>query len=184
MNPDETEGTRWGLIDMESGEITPVAMIEDKPGRWDRVYGKALANMLEAGGEEKTRIIAYLIRNRDYKNVVMASIREIAEAANCSTKTVSRTLKALSDRNFIHRLRHGVIMFSPHVIRTGKDTAGLVVLRKWKDATQEVCDENSETDEADRRDGGSDSIPRIRSNRLSGRKLAASSAGSEALHAD
>lgn len=168
MMNNETAEAEWGLINFKTGETINVAMIEDKPGRWDRVYGKALANMLDAGGEEKSRVIAYLIRNRDYKNVVMASIREIAESTGVSTKTVNRTLTALQDKNFIHRLRQGVIMFSPHVIRTGKDTAGLVVLRQWKDCTEESNNEHprSQTSKVSDRAGEVGQVSRVGGNRF------------------
>ena len=179
MNEDKTAESEWGLINFKTGETINVAMIEDKPGRWDRVYGKALANMLDAGGEEKSRVIAYLIRHRDYKNVVMSSIREIAEATKVSTKTVNRTLTALQDKNFIHRLRQGVIMFSPHVIRTGKDTAGLVVLRQWKDCTEEVYDEDSRNVSVDKRDVELDSVPRVGSNRFESIGIATASTGAQ-----
>lgn len=184
MPTNVTDEAQYGLIDMATGEITPIELIEDRPDRWDRVYGKALANMLDAGGEERAKVIAYLVRHRDYKNVVLATVREISDKTGVSTRTTLRTLKALEEKNFIHRLRHGVIMFSPHVIRTGRDTAGLAVLRRWKDATEEVCDEEAKTDEADRRDGGSDSIPRIRSNRLASRKSVGASSGSETMRVD
>lgn len=174
MRTIETTEAQYGLIDMATGEITPIEVIEGRPGRWDRVYGKALADMLDAGGEEKTRVIAYLVRNRDYKNVVMASVRKIAEETSVSTKTVTRTLKALAEQNFIHRLQNGVIMFSPHVIRTGRDTAGLAVLRRWKDSTEEVRDEHTtEVDESDRRDDEPDTVSRTGTNRFEGIGLAA-----------
>ena len=181
MSANVSDNVQYGIIDMATGEITPIELIEDKPGRWDRVYGKALANMLEASGEERVKIIAYLVRHRDYKNVVIASVRDISEATGCSTRTVLRTLKALDEKNFIHRLRNSVIMFSPHVIRTGRDTAGLAVLRRWKDSTEEVQNEHSENDNFDTRDGGTDSVPRTGGNRFEGIGIAAAGENSTAL---
>lgn len=172
----ETEESPYSLMDNRTGEIIPIDVIEDKPGRWDRVYGKALADMLEHGGSG-AKIIAFLVRNRDYKNVVMASVREIANKADVSTRTAMRTLKSLEDKNFIIRLRPGVIMFSPHVIRTGKNTAGLAVLRRWKDVTEEVSDEHPRNRDAglDPGDDEADSVPRTRSSRFEGIGLAAAS---------
>lgn len=131
-----TEPTNWGIINMDSGEITPVDRMDEKPGRWDKVYGKQLANMLEAGGEDRARVIAALVRNKDMANFVHLTVTELATKAKVSTKTVHRTLKALEDKNFIHRIRNGKLMFSPHVINRGDTSMGLAVITMWKQETE------------------------------------------------
>lgn len=125
---------RYGIVDLKTGQVTKIPVYEAKKReRWDKVYAKTLADMLDLSSEPKTKVIAYLIRNKDYKNVCMATVRKIAEETGISTKTVQRTLKVLQDNNFIIRLQNGAVMFSPHVMRTGHNAGGMAVLRMWND---------------------------------------------------
>jgi hypothetical protein len=136
MRDFDTPESDYGLINMKTGEITPMDVVEDKPGRWDRVYGKALAMMLNESGEQRTRVIACLVAKRDKLNFIHCTISEIAKSARVSTKTVNRTLLELEAKNFIHRIRNGKLMFSPNIIRTGENSAGLMVVSMWKKETE------------------------------------------------
>lgn len=133
--PETTSDDTYGIINLKTGEIEPVSVYEDKrKERWDKVWAKTLAELLDMSGESRTKVIAYLIRNKDHKNVIMATIRKIAEDTGISAKTVNRTLLQLEKANFILRLQNGAIMFSPHIIQPGKSWQGVAVLRRWNDA--------------------------------------------------
>lgn len=135
MQEFDTTECDYGLIDMKTGEVTPMDIVRNVPGRWDKVYGKALAMMLNSSGEQRTLVIAALIAKRDKLNFIHSTISEIAKSAGVSTKTVNRTLKELEAKNFIHRIRNGKLMFSPNVIRTGENSVGLMVVSMWEKET-------------------------------------------------
>jgi len=128
---DTKKDDRWGLINLDTGEVTDIDRVDMPAARWEKAYGKAIANMLDASGEDRARVIATLIRKRDAANFIHLTVSEIAAKSNVSTKTVHRTLKALEDKNFIHRIRNGRLMFSPHVIRRGETSQGLAVVTMW-----------------------------------------------------
>jgi predicted transcriptional regulator len=135
MTTEYKKDPEYGIIHLATGRIEPIDVYEAKERySWERVYAKTLVDMLDMTGESQTKIIAYLIKHKDYKNVVAATVRKIADETNCSTRTVQRTLKQLLDSDFLHRLQNGLIMFSPHVMRTGRDKAGMAVVRRWNDA--------------------------------------------------
>jgi len=123
---------QWGLYEYETGEITPIDRTDTDPRRWDRAWGHALASMLDAGGEDRARVIATMMRKKDMANYVHLTIAELAQKSKVSTKTVTRTLKALEDKNFIKRIRNGKLMFSPHVMRRGETSQGLAVVTMWE----------------------------------------------------
>jgi predicted transcriptional regulator len=125
------------LLNVKTGAIEPIDRIDASPQRWDKAWGKALADMLDAGGEDRARVIATLIRKRDLMNFVHLTIKEIADRSKVSTKTVHRTLQALEDKGFIHRIRNGKLMFSPHVIRRGKNSMGMAVVTIWEQQKNE-----------------------------------------------
>lgn len=131
--PESTSDDRYQIIDMVTGEIEPIKVYEKKgTERWDKVWAQSLADLLDLSGESRTKIIAYLIRKKDGKNVILATIRRIAEETEVSTKTVNRTLLKLEEAKFIIRLQNGAIMFSPHIIQPGKSWQGVAVMRRWK----------------------------------------------------
>ena len=92
--------------------------------------------MLEVTGNEKTKIIAYMIKNKDYQNRVAETVRSIAEATGVSSKTVNRTLKLLQDNNYLHKVRNGLWRFSPHIMVNGKAQVGAAVFRYWDDENE------------------------------------------------
>ena len=122
------------LINNETGEVYPIDVLH-KPGaaRWEKVYAKSLADMLEITGDEKTQVIAYLIRKKDYQNRVIATMREIADSTGVSLKTVNRTMQTLKKNNYILKIRNGLWRFSPHVMMNGKASIGAAVIRMYDD---------------------------------------------------
>jgi len=126
---------KYAIVDLETGETQPIPVYDNSKGeRWDKAWAKTLAELLELSGESRTKIIAYMLRNKDYKNVVIATVRKIADELEISTKTVHRTLLQMEKANFINRLQSGVIMFSPHICQPGQKYAGIAVMRRWSKA--------------------------------------------------
>lgn len=130
MDPNEDQ---WYMINPTNDQgFIPVDMVKDSDKRWDKAWGHSIAAMLDAGGEDKARVIAVLFRKKDYHNYINLTMAEIGKYAKVSTKTVSRTLKALEDKGFIVRVRNGRIMLSPNVINRGSRSHGMAVLTMWK----------------------------------------------------
>lgn len=132
-NSEDHKDDEYGIINMRTGKIQDIKVYEDPTNkRWDKVWAKTLAELLELSGETRTCIIAYLLRNKNYENVILATVRKIADEVGVSTKTVNKTLLQMQNAGFIHRLHNGVIMFSPHIIQPGKSWRGVAVMRRWK----------------------------------------------------
>jgi len=120
------------LVNRNTGEEYEIDILYDpKATRWEKVFATNLANMLQIVGDEKTQVISYLIKQKDYLNIVNATIDEIAEGANVSGKTVSRVLNVLRKANFLHKVRNGKWRFSPHVMRHGKASIGAAVIKLY-----------------------------------------------------
>jgi DNA-binding HxlR family transcriptional regulator len=123
----------WQLIHRETGEVRDLITFEDtsKRERWDKVYARSLADVLNLVGDEKTKIIAYLIRSMDHQNRIVASMRSISQATEISTTTVNKTLQILQKHNYLHKVQNGVWRFSPHVMMRGNSKFGAAVIRSW-----------------------------------------------------
>lgn len=124
----------WQMINKRTGEVLELVAFADtgKKERWEKVYAKSLCDMLDITGDEKTKVIAYMIKHKDYENRVMKTIRAIAEDTGVSTKTVNRTLTLLQKNNYLHKLQNGLWRFSPHVMVNGKSQVGGAVFRYWE----------------------------------------------------
>ena len=132
-NSEDHKDDEYGIINLRTGKIQDIKIYEDPTSkRWDKVWAKTLAELLELTGESRTRIIAYLLRKKNYENVILATVRKIADDVGVSSKTVNKTLLQMQEAGFIHRLHNGVIMFSPHIIQPGKSWRGVAVMRRWK----------------------------------------------------
>jgi len=97
---------RYGIINLDTGEIEPIDVYVGKVDQWERVYAKTLVDMLNITGEAQTKIIAYMIKNKDYKNVVMGTVRSIAADTGCSTRTVQRTITTLMSNEYLVKLQN------------------------------------------------------------------------------
>jgi hypothetical protein len=123
----------WQLLNKKTGEVKDLMVMENKSKRerWEKVYARSLCDLLETAGDERTKVIAYMIRNKDYENRVSETVRSISEATGVSTKTVNRTLTAMREKNFLIKIRNGLWRFSPHVMVTGNKGYGAAVIRRW-----------------------------------------------------
>lgn len=120
------------LIHTETGQRWPIdALMDNQTGKWQKVFSLQLCRMLNLVGDEKTRVVTFLIKRKDYMNFVTVTVREIAEEVKVSTKTVARVMKTLQNHNFIHKVRNGKYQFSPHVMRHGSRNIGAAVITMY-----------------------------------------------------
>jgi DNA-binding transcriptional regulator YhcF (GntR family) len=123
----------WQLVNKKTGEVRDlVAFTDDKKERWEKVYAKNLAELLNIAGDERTQVIAYLIKEKDYKNRVMGTIRSVAKETGVSTATVNRTFQILQENNFLHKIQNGFWRFSPHIMVNGSHATMMATLREWE----------------------------------------------------
>lgn len=120
------------IINMDTGEIVPFDQLV-VPGqqRWDKVYPKNLARMMDMFGDEKMKVVAHLIRKKDTMNMIAATMREIAESTGVSLTTVNKVLKIMQQKDFIRKLRGGKWILSPRVICGGKQSIGMATINYY-----------------------------------------------------
>lgn len=126
----------WQLVNKITGEVRDLVLFEGKRERWEKVYAKSLADMLELTGDEKTKVIAYLLKVKDYENRVMETVRSVAEATGVSKTTVNKMFATLQEHNCMHKIRNGLWRFSPHIMVNGKSAVGAAVYRSWDKESQ------------------------------------------------
>lgn len=121
------------LINMTTGEEIPLDTLisSEKAERWDKVYTKQLARMLDCIGDEKMRVISFLLRKKDSLNVVSATMREMAEATKVSTNTVNKVMKSMQEGDYIHKIRGGKWRLNPRLISNGKHSMAMATINYY-----------------------------------------------------
>ncbi|MCP4487714.1 MAG: hypothetical protein GY820_10420 [Gammaproteobacteria bacterium] len=135
----------WRLYNVKTGEIVEdIDIFEDmNPNlRWDKIYAKEFADMLDLSGESRTAILAYLLRNKDHRNLIIATQGMIAKETGTSIKTVNRTVKQMIQAGYLTRPQNGVLLLSPYVIRPGAMKSGMAVVRRWSDSQEQDYEES------------------------------------------
>lgn len=135
MNDDQINVSEdWSLINNKTGEVKPIVLVESgKRERWQKVWAKSLADIMDLTGDEKTKVLAYLIKVKDYENRVIETVRSVADATGVSKTTVNAMFKLLQEHNCLHRIRNGLWRFSPHIMVNGHGAVGAAVFRSWAD---------------------------------------------------
>ena len=73
-------------------------------------------------------------RSSDSNNLLPMTQRQIANKSGISYQTVSRTLQALIDSNFLQRINQGAYRVNPDVLFKGGKTARMNVLLQYHES--------------------------------------------------
>ena len=121
------------LLNMHTGETHSLDLVHgsDKPDRWDKVYTKNLARMLDILGDEKMKVIAYLLRRKDQFNAVNTTTKEISESTGVSMATVNRVMKKMQDHDYLHKVRNGKWRLSPRIVCNGSNSIGMATINYY-----------------------------------------------------
>jgi DNA-binding transcriptional regulator YhcF (GntR family) len=96
-----------------------VIRIEDADFNFDKFWVGQLLTAIDEFGSQKTKLLLYLIQNRERSNnAIIKTVRELEAATGISKDTICKTLKILETHGIIKR-KTGVIFISPNVIFRG-----------------------------------------------------------------
>jgi hypothetical protein len=129
FNPDT-----YMVIDRITGEeIDITVFVEDaRKSGWEKAYAGMLASYINCCGAQSANFLAWMLRNRDGKNMIQGTQREISSESNVSLSVVSKVMKTLTDQGLIRQVRSGCYMVSPKMIRNGETKRGVMLLKLWE----------------------------------------------------
>jgi len=135
VRPDYFNPDTYAVIDKITGEEVDVSIFieEVKSGYWEKAYAKTLADYIKIGGTGSATVLAYLLRTKNSDNLVLATRDEMIKGSGASRGTVSKVIKALTEKGFLKLIRSGCYMISPKLIRHGSNTRGAMLLRLWSE---------------------------------------------------
>lgn len=127
-----TEDT-YTMINDRTGEAVPVDMfIERIPKEyWERAYAKVLAEYIGVAGTATNNVLAWLISNKDANNRIVGTFSLIAEECDTTVPTVSTLFQKLYKKELLKKVRNGVYMLSPSLLRHGNQNKGAIMFKQW-----------------------------------------------------
>jgi DNA-binding MarR family transcriptional regulator len=94
-------------------------------------YLTTIMSLIETLGNRKMMVVKYILGKMDIgSNVLVITVREIAEETGISNKTVIETLQLLENAKIIQR-RTGAIMLSPQLLHKGRKPREQALLTRF-----------------------------------------------------
>ncbi len=133
-------------INAATGELEEfeVTKIEERDFNFTKVWIRNFVATLDIVGNRKTKLVYWIIDNLNHNNQLVCTNRQMAEESGVSLATVSTTMKALQDANFLKKQANGVYIINPDIIFKGSKRSRLNVLNQFTELgaeQKEVTDE-------------------------------------------
>ena len=125
-------------INANTGELEDfhVKSLQDRDFNFTKVWLNSILQTLDMLGNQKTKVAYHIIDNLNKENQYIGTQRQIAEKTGISLKTVSVTMKALLNADFLRNLNSGVYCVNPDVLFKGTRPARLNVLQQYNKAEE------------------------------------------------
>jgi predicted transcriptional regulator len=122
-------------LNTNTGELEEfqVTDIEERDFNFSKVWIRNFVATLDIVGNQKTRLVYWIIDHLNRENQLIATNRQMVEQTNISLQTVSVTMKALQDANFLRRSMNGVYTINPDIVFKGSKTARLNILNRYQE---------------------------------------------------
>ena len=135
---DKHKVSDWQAINKVTGEVMELDVLQVKEGgSWNKVFIKEFAYMIGLAGSGASKVLGVMLEQKNAKNEMHGTQREIAEMAGVSVSLVNKTFKALIDGGCLRQIRCGSYIFNPNVITYGNAGNRIAILRVWVGLTAE-----------------------------------------------
>lgn len=130
-------------INKEDGSVEEfnVVKMEDRDFNFTKIWIGHIISALDAVGNQKIKVVTFLLENMTNDNLLIFKQAEIAKKAKVSIQTVSSTMKLLMEANIIKKKSPGLYVFNPNCIFKGSHKKRMNVLLQYeqidKDQSQE-----------------------------------------------
>ena len=131
-------------INARTGEVQEmvVSEIEERDFNFSKVWMRNFIATLDLVGNKKTKVCYWIIDNINSENMLIGTLRQIADKTNTSLETVRITMDVLLQADFLRRKSQGVFMLNPDSVFKGRRDKRLNILNQYYDCPKtEITDE-------------------------------------------
>lgn len=127
------------LLDQDTGEEIETQVVERTVGDagFHKVWLHHILDVVDQVGNQKMKVLMWLLTNADSKNQVLATQAEIAAGAGVSERTVSSLLRILKAANIITETRRTLWRLNPSVVFQGSHERRVNVLVRYTNEREE-----------------------------------------------
>lgn len=121
------------FIDADTGEVVEmnVTDIEERDANFHKIWLGHMLESLDMIGNQKIRVAMFIMNNINRDNEFLMTYRGIQDETGISLQTISDTMKALQESDFLQKVRNGYYRINPDVIYKGGKSDRLNVLLKY-----------------------------------------------------
>jgi hypothetical protein len=122
------------FINAQTGEVhtMQVTTIEDRDANFHKIWLGHMLESLDMIGNQKIRVAMFILNNINKDNEFIMTYRVIADKTGISLQTITETMKALQDSNFIKKIRNGYYRLNPEVIFKGGKNNRMEILIRYQ----------------------------------------------------
>ena len=137
-------------INPNTGELEDfqVVSMEDRDFDFHKIWLGHIINSLDLIGNQKTRLAFWILDHLDRENKLTMTYRQISEKTGISLDTVSKTMKSLTESNFLQRINQGAYRINPDMDFKGSRKARLNVLYQYN----QTATDNKATNQEDEKE--------------------------------
>lgn len=110
-----------------------VTQIEERDFNFSKVWIRNFVATLDLVGNQKTKLVYWIIDHLNKENQLIYTNRQLESETGISLKTVSITMKALQDANFLKKQSNGVYIINPDILFKGSKGARMNVLNQYSE---------------------------------------------------
>lgn len=110
-----------------------VISIEERDANFHKLWLSHILQTIDLIGNQKMRLAFWILDHLNAENMLVMSQRQIAEKTGISLKTVSLTIRALIQADFLIKINNSAYMVNPNILFKGGKNSRLNVLLKYKE---------------------------------------------------
>lgn len=126
-------------INQKTGELCEmnVVTVEERDANFHKIWLGHIIQALEMIGNQKIKVLTFILDNLDKENQLIMTQRKIAEKSGVSYPVVSATLKALQDADLVDKINSGAYKVNPEKIFKGGHNDRMRVLFDYRNIKNE-----------------------------------------------
>ena len=113
-----------------------VIQMQDADFNFHKIWIASIIQALDIVGNQKAKLLFWIVQHLDYNNKLIYTYRQIVKESGISYKTVSETMKALLDCNFLTKINSGAYLINPDCIFKGSHNNRMNILVQYSKAIE------------------------------------------------
>lgn len=114
-------------------ETFTVTSIEERDFNFTKVWMRNFIATLDIVGNRKTKLCMWIIDNIDKNNMLVGTLRDIADRAGVSLETARVTIDILLDADFLRRKSQGLYILNPDIVFKGTKGQRMNILNQYQE---------------------------------------------------